>query len=115
MKRGVAPGTVKESFQPRSPPWSNAMQSFISRHQVQIQGTMSGFDRLRFMGSLRMLSFAKGWPHVLPAAGVLLKAFGTDAKRLSKKTRMASEARARPTPAGRVLYCVGSAGMGQSA
>ena len=35
------------------------MQSFLSRHQDQIQGTISGFDRLRFMGSLRILSFSR--------------------------------------------------------
>jgi hypothetical protein len=80
------------------------MPSFVSRHQDQIQGTISGFDRLRFMGSLRMLSFARGLANVLSAAGVLLKDFGTYAEGLSQKIRLASEDLARATPAGRVLY-----------
>src|SRR3954453_15792556 len=94
----------KEGLQTRSPPWSNAMTSFESRHQDQIQGTISGFDRLRFTGSLRMLSFARGLANVLSAAGVLLKDFGTYAEALSRKIRLASEALAQATPAGRVLY-----------
>src|SRR4051794_19751633 len=104
MKRGVALGTVKEGLQTRSPPRSNAMTSFVSRHQDQIQGTLSGFDRLRFMGSLRMLCFAQGLANVLSAAGVLLKDFGAFAEALSQKIRLASEGLARPPPAGRVLY-----------
>jgi len=36
------------------------MQSFVSRHQHQIQGTLSGFDRLRFVGSLLRLSYVNG-------------------------------------------------------
>jgi hypothetical protein len=80
------------------------MQSFLSRHQGQIQGTISGFDRLRFMGSLRMLSFAKGLANVLSAAGVLLKDFGDYVEGLSQKVKQASETLALATSAGRVLY-----------
>src|SRR3954453_6598968 len=94
----------KEGLQTRSPPWSNAMTSFESRHQDQIQGTISGFDRLRFTGSLRMLSFAQGLANVLSAAGVLLKDFGAYVEGLSQKVKQASEVLARATPAGRVLY-----------
>jgi hypothetical protein len=36
------------------------MQTFVSRHQHQIQGTLSGFDRLRFVGSLLKLSYVSG-------------------------------------------------------
>jgi hypothetical protein len=80
------------------------MQSFLSRHQGQIQGTISGFDRLRFKGSLLMLSFAKGLANVLSAAGVLLKDFGDYVEGLSQKVKQASETLALATPAGRVLY-----------
>ena len=80
------------------------MESFVSRHQRQIQGTISGLDRLRFMGSLRMLSFSQGLASVLSAAGVLLKDFGDYVEGLSQKIKQASEAIARATPAGRVLY-----------
>jgi hypothetical protein len=36
------------------------MPSLVSRHQDQIQGTLSGFDRLRFVGSLLRLSYVDG-------------------------------------------------------
>jgi hypothetical protein len=52
------------------------MQSFVSRHQHQIQGTLSGFDRLRFVGSLLRLSYVDGLAAFLAATGVLLKEFG---------------------------------------
>jgi hypothetical protein len=82
----------------------DVMQSFLARHQPDIQGTISGFDRLRFTGSLRMLSFAQGLANVLSAAGVLLKDFGAYVEGLSQKVKQASEVLARATPAGRVLY-----------
>ena len=52
------------------------MQSFVSRHQHQIQGTLSGFDRLRFVGSLLRLSYFYGLAVFLAVTGVLLKEFG---------------------------------------
>ena len=42
------------------PTGENAMQTFVSRHHHQIRGTLSGFDRLRFVGTLRRLSFLNG-------------------------------------------------------
>ncbi len=80
------------------------MESFVSRHQHQIQGTISGLDRLRFMGSLRMLSFSQGLASILSAAGVLLKDFGDYVEGLSQKIKLASEAIAQATPTGRVHY-----------
>ncbi len=52
------------------------MQSFVSRHQHQIQGTLSGFDRLRFVGCLLRLSYLDGLAGFLAVTGVLLKEFG---------------------------------------
>jgi hypothetical protein len=52
---------------------ANAMQSFLARHQSQIQGTISGFDRIRFVGHMRMLSFVSGFANFLGRTGVLLK------------------------------------------
>jgi hypothetical protein len=80
------------------------MESFVSRHQHQIQGTISGLDRLRFIGSLRMLSFSQGLASILSAAGVLLKDFGEYVEGLSQKIKRASETIAQATPAGHVLY-----------
>src|SRR5438552_2003930 len=104
MKSGVAPGMVNEEFQTRSPPGSNPMESFVSRHRHQIQGTISGFDRLRFMGLLWMLSCTKGLAGFLSATSVLLKDFGAYVEALSQQVKKASEAIAQTTPAGRVLY-----------
>jgi hypothetical protein len=95
---------VKEELQIQSPTWSNPMESFVSRHQHQIQGTISGFDRLRFMGSLWMLSCTKGLAGFLSATSVLLKDFGAYVEGLSQKVKKASEALAQTTPPGRVLY-----------
>src|SRR3954453_6558633 len=73
MKDGVAPGRVKESAKTPTPTGDNAMQSFVSQHQHQIQGTLSGFDRLRFVGSLLRLSYVNGLAGFLAGTGVLLK------------------------------------------
>lgn len=80
------------------------MQSFLSRHEDKIQGSISGFDRLRLTGSLLTLGYAKGLANVLSAAGVLLKDFGTYVEGLSQKIKKATEILAQSTPAGRVLY-----------
>jgi hypothetical protein len=104
MKTGVARCTVKERLQTQSPQWSNAMQSFLSRHEDKIQGSISGFDRLRLTGSLRILSYTTGLANVLSAAGVLIKDFGNYVESLSQKIKKASEVLAQATPAGRVIY-----------
>jgi hypothetical protein len=51
------------------------MKSFIQKHEKDVMGTLSGFDRLVFRGTLRGLSFAEGMSMYLSFAGVLLKDF----------------------------------------
>ena len=63
------------------------MQSFVSRHQHQIQGTLSGFDRLRFSGSLLQLCYVDGLGGFLHRAGVLLKEFGEYVLELSRQIK----------------------------
>jgi hypothetical protein len=76
------------------------MQSFVSRHHDQIQGTLSGFDRLRFVGSLLRLSYVEGLAAFLGATGVLLKDFGDFMLKLSQRTdRPGHTLGARPLPA----------------
>src|SRR5271166_6493081 len=70
----------------RHPAGGNAMESFLARHRSQIQGTISGFDRLRFVGQMRMLSFAEGLAGFLSRAGVLLKDFGEYVENLSTQS-----------------------------
>lgn len=85
------------------------MQSFVSRHQHQIQGTLSGFDRLRFVGSLLRLSYVAGLSAFLGATGVLLKDFGDYMLKLSQRIKQASEQLALETTSGRVHYLASSA------
>jgi hypothetical protein len=80
------------------------MQSFVSRHQHQIQGTLSGFDRLRFVGSLLRLSYVKGLAAFLAVTGVLLKDFGESMLKISQRIKLASEQLALDTPSRCVHY-----------
>jgi hypothetical protein len=66
------------------------MHEFIAKHQNKITGTLSGFDRLVFRGTLRSISFPDGMWHYLHANGVLLKDFGSHVDRVSKELKVAS-------------------------
>ena len=80
------------------------MDSFVSRHQHDIQGTLSGFDRLRFVGSLLRLSYVDGLGSFLGDTGVLLKEFGEYMLALSRRIKQASERLAETTVSSRVYY-----------
>jgi hypothetical protein len=84
------------------------MNSFLARHQPHIQGTISGFDRLLFVGHLHLLSFTSGLASFLAAAGVLLKDFGQYVEDLSAQIRQATIRIAEATPTGRVHYLASS-------
>jgi hypothetical protein len=71
------------------------MMSFIQRYAGKIIGQMSGWDRLRFRGTLRMLAHAAGLSRFLGYKGVLLKDFGRYAQEVSERTREASLEAAR--------------------
>jgi hypothetical protein len=51
------------------------MDTFIQRHQQEIIGVLSGFDRMRFRGTLRSISYAEGVDRFLGAAGVRYQDF----------------------------------------
>jgi hypothetical protein len=80
------------------------MQTVVSRHQHQIQGILSGFDRLRFVGSLLRLSYVDGLAAFLAATGVLLKDFATYLTDLSQRIKQAGEPLALESPSRRVPY-----------
>lgn len=84
------------------------MQSFLAVHQRHIQGTISGFDRLRFAGQMLMLSAAPGLARFLNATGVLLKNFGQYVEDLSDQIKQAAIRIAERTPAGHVHYLASS-------
>lgn len=71
------------------------MVSFIQRHMDKVIGKVSGWDRLRFRGTLRMLAHVAGLDRFLRYTGVLLKDFGAYAEALSERTREASLETAR--------------------
>lgn len=51
------------------------MHSFLTRHASEVKGTLSGFDRVRFRGTLRRLANLKGMATWLSRSRVLLKDF----------------------------------------
>jgi hypothetical protein len=67
-----------------------AMQEFIARHKDQIIGTLSGFDRLVFRGTLRSIAYPDGMQSYLRSNGILLKDFGPHAERVSADIKKAS-------------------------
>lgn len=71
------------------------MKRFIARHRAQITGTLSGYDRMLFKGTLRGLSHVKGLEAFLAWKGVLLKDFGTFAEQASTRIKAHAEAFAR--------------------
>ena len=70
------------------------MNDFLQRHASSVTGTLSGFDRIRFRGTLRFLANASGLGAVLWHLGVLLKDFKDYAMSLSEKVKTASLAMA---------------------
>lgn len=77
------------------------MHEFIAKHREQITGTLSGFDRLVFRGTLRSISHPEGMMRYLSANRVLLKDFESHVKQVTAQLKAAStasaEAEGRPT------------------
>lgn len=61
------------------------MERFVTRHCDRIAGILTGFDRMRFRGTLRSISNVKGLAIWLNQRHVLLKHFGAFAEDLSKQ------------------------------
>jgi len=75
------------------------MERFVTRYQDRIAGILTGFDRMRFRGTLRSISYLSGLQQWLNAQGVLLKDFGPFAEQLS--TSLVAHARAVAQETGR--------------
>jgi len=74
------------------------MKRFLERHRDRITGTLSGFDRMLFRGSLRSITHCKGLEIFLNSHHVLLKDFGNYVIHLSERLvehakQLASEAK----------------------
>jgi hypothetical protein len=70
----------------------NAVQKFIAKHQRQITGVLSGFDRLVLRGTLRRVAHAEGMNQYLWANDVLLKDFAAHVESVSQALKSASMA-----------------------
>lgn len=60
------------------------MQSFVDRHQDDIDGVLSGFDRVLFAGSAIGIGYVKGMNEKLLELGIPYKRFWTFTKRVTK-------------------------------
>ena len=67
------------------------MEQFLAKHADHVTGSLSGFDRLVFRGTLRMLAHRGGMMHYLQAVRVLLKDFAGHAEALTRRLKVASE------------------------
>src|SRR5205814_1113679 len=76
---------------PPCPSGSNAMKRFIQQHDGQISGVLSGFDRLRFRGTLRWLAYTQGMQSFLNYCGILLKDFKSYVQGVTDQVRTATE------------------------
>jgi hypothetical protein len=61
------------------------MKRFLERHSGRITGTLSGFDRVLFRGTLRSIAHVSGLEVFLYSQHVLFKDFGAYAERLSQR------------------------------
>ena len=84
------------------------MEGFLSRHAGAVIGTVSGFDRLLFRGTLRLLAHRGGMMNYLGSAGVLLKDFAAHVDAMSRRLKEASQVVAHET-ARPIIYLASSA------
>jgi hypothetical protein len=75
------------------------MERFVTRHKDRIAEILTGFDRMRFRGSLRSICYVEALQKWLNARGVLLKDFAGFAERISGE--MVTHARSVATTTGR--------------
>jgi hypothetical protein len=68
---------------------------FVQRHASSVIGSLSGFDRVLFRGTLRRIANAAGLSSFLSHTGVLLKEFGDYSMKLTERVREACEGVAR--------------------
>jgi len=70
------------------------VHKFIAKHQEQISGVLSGFDRLVLRGTLRSIAHAAGMNQYLYDSEILLKNFGSHVEQVSQRLKTASLAEA---------------------
>jgi hypothetical protein len=73
------------------------VKKFIAKHEAEISGVLSGFDRLVFRGTLRSIAHAGGMNQYLSSNHLLLKDFGGHVQQVSQQLKTASLAEAVAT------------------
>ena len=105
MEMALRPVVVLGLFTPHSPPTNgNAMRQFIKQYEDRLLGVLSGFDRLRFRGTLLLLSSEGGMNEFLWRNQILLKDWDDFVGPLTERVRRSGEQLAAKTPSGRVHY-----------
>ena len=61
------------------------MKRFLRRHKDRIVGTITGFDRVLFRGTLRSINYCSGFEIFLSSQQVLLKNFAVFAQQLARE------------------------------
>src|ERR1700752_1513118 len=84
------------------------MREFIAKHEEEVAGVLSGFDRLVFRGTLRSISYPKGMMNYLWAQQVRLTEFGQHVQRVSERLKQAWREKAERL--GRPVQYLSSAG-----
>lgn len=82
------------------------MESFLTRYESEVKGVLSGFDRLRFRGTIRWLSSWRGMMSYLGTIRVLLKHFKGWSMALTEELKQSTERIAEA--AGRPIVYLGS-------
>lgn len=67
------------------------MNEFVQRHQSSVMGVLSGWDRMLFRGTYRMLATARGMMNYLWRVQVKLKEFSAWSQEMTAEIRRASE------------------------
>src|SRR5215210_5179737 len=89
------------------------MERFLARHSSRVVGTVSGFYRLLFRGTLRSISFVEGMDRFLASQRVLYKDFAGFAARMTTRLRAHAEELAQHT--GRPLEYLRSSAISKDA
>ena len=67
------------------------MKSFLAVYRSKIKGVLSGWDRLRMRGTLRLIANRNGMEAYLTMQGILLKHFKAWAMSLTEQVRRSTE------------------------
>lgn len=70
------------------------MNAFISKHNKDIMGVLSGWDRIVFRGMIRLIANLTGMDKYLSMAGILLKDFREYARAKTAELILASGSKA---------------------